>query len=152
MKENRKHFLDLLRIIACFLVIVNHTNSTIFMHSSPNSIRWYVSLAFFFVSKIAVPVFFMISGYLLLNKVEDWKKTFSRVLRIIVVLLVCAVIYAIYNGLFISENGTFKSIVEDILLVYKKSPTNALWYLYAYIGILLMLPFLQKRWESLCGM
>lgn len=141
---SRQGFVDLLRIIACFLVIVNHTNSTIFLSSTPQDLSWYISLTYFFISKIAVPIFFMISGYLMLNKTDSWPKAFKRFLRIALVLISCAVVYNIY---FYFINHTVVSLwdmVKNILLVHKTSPSNALWYLYAYLGILLMMPFLQK--------
>lgn len=143
MEGKRKYFLDFLRIIACFFVIVNHTSCAIFLGSTPESKRWFISLAYFFVSKIAVPIFFMISGYLLLNKVESWKKTFSRIVRILVVLLACAVVYWGYDSLFISKGG-FKSLITNIVSVYRVTPSTALWYMYTYLGILIMLPYLQK--------
>ena len=131
MERKRTYFLDLLRIIACFLVIVNHTNSTIFRESTPDSRRWFLSLAYFFVSKIAVPLFFMISGYLLLNKTDSWKKALGRVLRIGVVLIGCAVIYSAYNNLFVRDAFVWKNFLADIVLVPQRVPSNALWYLYA---------------------
>lgn len=143
MEEKRKYFLDFLRIIACFFVIVNHTNSSIFLGSTPEIKRWFISLAYFFVSKTAVPIFFMISGYLLLSKVESWAKTLQRILRIVVVLLVCAVVYSAY-GAFFKNGGGFREFIKGIVFVYKTTPSTALWYLYAYLGILLMLPYLQK--------
>ena len=143
MENNRKVFLDFLRIIACFLVIVNHTNSGIFLGATPESKRWFISLAYFFVSKIAVPIFFMISGYLLLNQVESWKKVFRRIVRILVVLIGCAVVYGVYNSVFVNKAG-LRALVINIISVYKNTPSTALWYLYAYLGILIMLPYLQK--------
>lgn len=142
--RSRKYFLDLLRIVACFLVIVNHTNSRIFQGSNPEHTVWFVSLTYFFVSKIAVPVFFMISGYLLLSKVDTWKKAFNRFLRIVIVVVGCSIAYAIYRACYVNHNASFSVIMKDALTGYYKSPTNALWYLYAYMGILLMLPLLQK--------
>ena len=144
MNKSRTYFLDLLRIAACFLVIVNHTNSVIFLSTTPEHIRWFISITYFFISKIAVPVFFMISGYLLLNKVDNWSKTLIRVLRMVVVLFACAVVYSLYKELFLNDSFSAQSLINNILSAYKNSPTNALWYLYTYIGILLMLPFLQK--------
>lgn len=140
----RKTFLDLLRIIACFFVIVNHTNSYIFLETSPPSLTWFVSLTYFFISKIAVPIFFMISGYLLLNKIDDYKKHLQRILRIVIVLIGCGFIYAIYNMYYLNPNPSLKSVVKRFLCVYITSPSNALWYLYTYLGMLFMLPFLQK--------
>lgn len=149
MAQKRTHFLDLLRIIACFLVIVNHTNSGVFQAVTPDATRWYISVAYFFVSKIAVPLFFMISGYLLLNNVDSWKKTFIRILRILAALLVCAVVYAAYNAFFESEQFVLDDMIAEILQVYKEIPSNALWYLYTYFGVLLMLPYLQKMAQSM---
>lgn len=142
--KSRECFLDILRIIACFCVIVNHTNSDIFLNAAPGSITWFVSLAYFFVSKIAVPVFFMISGYLLLGKIDSPKKSFQRIIRILAALIGCGVIYSIYNTYYLDPEPSFSKAVKDFSDIYYDSPSNALWYLYAYLGILLMLPFLQK--------
>ncbi len=148
-KTSRESFLDLLRILASFLVIVNHTNSTIFLHSTPDSAIWYLSLIYFFVSKIAVPVFLMISGYLLLDKVDTWKKALSRVFRIFVVLFSCAIIYSLYHNIYEESITSPAVIIKTILQFYQKTPSNAFWYLYVYIGLLLMLPFLQKMVQNM---
>lgn len=142
--NSRKYFLYLLRVIACFLVIVNHTNSDIFLSRTPEGLTWFASLTYFFVAKIAVPIFFMISGYLLLNKKDTWRKTFERILRIVIVLLFCAIVYAIYHAFVNYPNTSLIYVIKEIAAVYFISPTGALWYLYTYLGILLMLPFLQK--------
>ena len=60
-------YLDILRIIACFLVIVNHTDSRVFLRTSPSE-TWFLGLTYFFICKAAVPLFLMISGVLLLRK------------------------------------------------------------------------------------
>ena len=143
IKKSRKCFLDLLRIIACFFVIVNHTNSVIFRNTTPKNLTWFVSLAYFFISKIAVPIFFMISGYLLLNKKDTFNKSLQRFFRMAIVLIIFGFVYAIYNACMMRDFSV-SIIIENILSIYHKSPTNALWYLYTYLGILLMLPFLQK--------
>ncbi len=74
--KNLDIYFDILRIIACFLVIVNHTNSSVLLSEKP-SLIWFVSLTYFFVCKIAVPIYFMISGALLLKKSDDFKKSFK---------------------------------------------------------------------------
>ena len=148
-KISRTCFLDLLRIVACFLVIVNHTNSSIFLGSSPDHIRWYISLAYFFLCKIAVPVFFMISGYLMLSKMDTWKKTLNRFFRILVVLVCGSVLYSLYYNLYVNHNYSATAVLKKALSFYKDSPTNAFWYLYAYLAIILMMPFLQKMVQSM---
>ncbi len=148
-KSSREYFLDLLRIVAAFLVIVNHTNSTIFLRSTPDSTRWFISLAYFYVSKVAVPIFFMISGYLMLGNIDSWKKSLKRFLRIVIILFACAVIYSIYNNVYEKAITAPSVIIKSFLDVYRTSPSNAFWYLYAYLGILLMLPFLQRMVQNM---
>ncbi len=142
--RSREYFLDFLRIIACFLVIVNHTNSEIFLSQQTPCPLWFLSITYFFVSKIAVPIFFMISGYLLLGKEDSWKRVWQRILRMVIVLVVCAVLYEFYNGLYLYPGTPISQILLNILKVVGRKPSTAFWYIYAYVGILLMLPFLQK--------
>lgn len=133
-------YIDFLRIIACFLVIVNHTNSVIFLHSTPSSCLWWLSVSTFFVSRIAVPIFLMVTGATLLNGNSNYKTTFKRVFRMITILLIFSFLYYSRKAIR-SHSFSIKTFLMDI---YNKPITNAYWYLYLYIGILLMIPFLQK--------
>ena len=134
-------WIELLRIIACFCVIVNHTNSQIFAGTVP-SFTWFVSLTYFFVSKIAVPLFLIISGYLLLEKEESYSKIFARIKSTFITLAVFSVIYYFYN--YNLGNIPVVSIKGALLQILNSSNTTSLWYLYLYMGLLMMLPFLRK--------
>ena len=70
VKRGNVVFLELLRILAAFCVIVNHTNC----QDVEPGFLWGTSVAWFFASKIAVPVFVMITGYLMLQKIPLVKK------------------------------------------------------------------------------
>ena len=151
--KSRKIFIDILRILCCFLVIVNHTNSQIFLSVSSVSegigITYILSMAYFYASKIAVPIFFMISGALLLNK--DWDiKDFikKRLLRYIIILIFFSAIYYIYYN---KDNDIwhFKNILIFLKNIYNVHITNAFWFLYSYLGILIMLPLLRKMVKHL---
>lgn len=139
--RTRVPFLELLRIIASFCVIVNHTAPDVFLASAPSA-GWFASVFYFFASKIAVPVFLMISGYTLLDKQDDWKKAFLRFFRIGCTLVFFSAVYFIAYYL----NGDFErfSIVSFFGWILPGPITNAYWYLYLYLGLLLMMPFLQK--------
>lgn len=134
-------FIEFLRIVACFLVIVNHTNSRIFRNTEP-SFLWFISLVYFFVSKIAVPVFIMISGYTMLDREDSYQKALSRVVRIASSLLLFSGMYYVHDQM-IGEIEAL-SLKSFVALIIKRPLTNAYWYLYLYLGILIMLPFLQK--------
>ena len=144
MENKRNIQLDTIRIVAAFLVIVNHTVSLVFESQSQPDAFWFVSVATFFFSKVAVPLFLMISGYLLLNRIDDWKYNLKRILRIIIVLAICSFAYSSINNLYPLSNFSMSEILKDALSFYNRQPSRALWYLYAYLGILVMLPFLQK--------
>lgn len=145
MKGYKIH-IDFLRIAACFLVIVNHTNSRLFIGNAPSPI-WFISVTLFFISKAAVPLFIMISGSLLLGRDESYKETFRRVIRIVITLfLFSAFYYLISIKDFTAVTGT--DIKNFFLTLYSGAVTNAFWYLYLYIGLLFMLPLLQKMIQS----
>lgn len=137
---NRKVYLDFLRILACFLVIVNHTNSDIFLNSSIG-ITWFVSITYFFICKIAVPLFVMISGAVLLGKKDSYKKILKRVYRIILVLILFSFVY--YIDIINTTNQEI-NFLEFLKMIFQQHITNAYWYLYLYLGLLIMLPILQR--------
>ena len=143
-ESNRNYSFDILRIFACFMVIVNHTNSWVFMTYFPSA-SGHLSLALFFISKTAVPIFFMISGALLLGKRDTYRIAYGkRAFRIFLDILVFSIIsFCITNHGF---NGfsfdTIRSMINNPII-------TPYWYLYSYLGIMLMLPFLQKMVQAL---
>lgn len=140
--KGRDARIDLLRIIACFLVIVNHTNSTIFQAADPSMKTWWVSLSYFFLCKPAVPIFVMISGYTMLQKEDDYKKTTKRFIRILTVIILFSFLYYL-DGILRTE-GAILDLPGFFHFIAVAPVTNAYWYLYLYAGIILMMPFLQR--------
>lgn len=93
-------YLDVLRIVAAFFVIVNHTNSSIFLQGGLE-VTTFLSLSWFFCCKCAVPIFFMISGILLLRKKESFTQVFrKRMGRPVCALLIASLLwYLLDHGL-----------------------------------------------------
>ncbi len=141
----KKTYIEFLRIIACFFVIVNHTNSRIFKILAPSP-TWLCSVTAFFVSKTAVPLFLMIMGALLLGREDTPKKSARRAGRIAAVLAVFSLLYDVYYAWH--YNAHF-SLEEALRNLPQTEATNALWYLYLYLGLLLMLPLLQRFVKAL---
>ncbi|MBR2048723.1 MAG: acyltransferase [Oscillospiraceae bacterium] len=142
--ENRICFLDCLRILACLAVIVNHTTPLVFQARDPGGLTWFASITVFFASKFAVPVFYMITGYLLLGKIDPWPKAWVRIRRMVLVILGTGTVYWLVRGLLLEPDTQPGQILENLLSIYRVTPSNALWYLYNYLGMLLMMPFFQK--------
>lgn len=137
----RKAHIDFLRLLCITFVMFNHTGEAGYMLFTQRSESplYFVYLSFSILCKIAVPIFFMISGALLLNKQETVIDVIKkRFVRIAIDLLIASVVY--YLLFFEGE----KSIVSFLKTIYNSSSTTSLWYLYSYCGVLLMLPLLQK--------
>ena len=89
-KRTRYYWIDIIKIIACFMVVVNHTGGFIFTFLDNNSFFKYnlfYSICFA-VSKIGVPLFIMVSGYLLLGKDYSYKDVLVKIKRVVVPLVV----------------------------------------------------------------
>lgn len=95
-KEKRIIYIDILRIVACLMVIFNHTNERgflLFLNDGQGipSFVWHLLCAT--ICKNGVPIFFMISGSLLLNKDESLRDTYKRLPRIIIDVLLFSLLY-----------------------------------------------------------
>lgn len=140
-KKEKIVYLELLRTIACFLVIVNHTISGVFLPRTPQTGTWWAAIISFFISKTAVPLFLMISGALLLGKVEKKEKHIKRIRRIILDIVIFSFVFYVYGSI---KTGTAIDITEFFKRVGWQHFTNAYWYLYLYVGILVMMPLFQR--------
>jgi len=143
MKE-RYDYMDWLRVLAIFSVVGIHVvaqHVTNFNHA-PN-VWWYGNLIDSAL-RVSVPIFFMISGALLLTRTKEetlsvfFKKRFSKV---IIPLVVWSIIYLIYRQVMWFEDFTWKQMLKMMLT---DNVFFHLWFLYAIIGLYLMTPFLQK--------
>ena len=153
--DNRIIYLDFIRIFAIFFVIFNHTSEMgyfLFADYPTDSIRFWIYMAVSIVSKVAVPLFFCVSGALLLGKEPEglrklWK---NRILKMIIILMVFSLVnyvnYCWYAGKEFNLGKLLKTIYSGPSVV-----NGHLWYLYAYLAFLICLPFLQvlvKKLES----
>jgi surface polysaccharide O-acyltransferase-like enzyme len=130
-------------------VLVNHTNNLIFWwQATPYSETWFASMFYFFATKVAVPLFLMISGAVLLGKEETYQTVFrKRILRYTVVLIVFSLFYYLVNLTEYAEGGFH--LMSFLKRIYTKRITNAYWYMYLYLGILFLLPILRKPVRSM---
>ena len=150
--NNRITGLDVYRIIACMLVVINHCNSKVMYQVTPKSLAWYVTVGTFYVTKVAVPGFFMIAGYNLLHREDDWKRSLKRAFRIFMALIIFSVLYfawKLFRGSMVLDAPAgmsyfFACIKTMVAMIVTGPITDAYWYLYTYLGLMLVLPLLQR--------
>ena len=148
--KKRESWLDALRILSAFLVIVNHTNSDVFQSATPETATWWLSVAWYYLCKIAVPVFVMVSGAVLLPRQDTIRKCLGRFGRILAALLIFSYGYYLYDAWVYW--GLWPRMARlDVFLaqVWTQEITDGFWYLYFYMGLMLMLPLLQRMAASM---
>lgn len=142
--DNRKLHMDLLRIIAILFVIYTHTEENgyyLYAFECPIYLKIiYISTSL--MVAVAVPIFFMISGALLINKEESLKDLYiKRVLRMVIVLLLFSIIQYVYQHFMFGEQLSVRVFIQSII---GSSIPPKYWFLYAYIAFLCGLPLLRK--------
>lgn len=147
--------LEMIRIIAIWFVVFNHTWTSGFMFYSAVGISYryyYPLLSVSVLCKIAVPLFFMISGALLLGREESYRQVYGkRVLRIVIVLILFSLLEYCYKlagsgsmGERINSAVSHFSMRDFVWGIYSTEQAAAYWYLYAYLAFLMMLPLLRR--------
>lgn len=150
---NRNYQLDLLRVFACYLVIHQHASELYYIGDGGSVIKGDNTFTIGIITSIArisVPLFVMISGYLLLplksSTSEFFRKRFTRVLYPFVV---WCILYAFY---FMFYRG---DTIGQALLNIIHIPVNFgvdighLWYVYMLIGLYLVIPVISP-WLNSC--
>ena len=137
-----------MRVIACALVIFNHLPGYM-LYSMTGGGKQFFYMCLTMITRINVPLFFMISGALLFRKDEDLITVFrKRILRIAGILILFELaIVAIQMYLSVTAGTGFEISVCSFLwggLRNSLPGTEAYWYLYSYLGMLCVLPFLQR--------
>lgn len=150
---NKEIYIEVLRIFAIFFVIFNHTGDfgfILFSKFQPSNYCFWIDMFWSIFCKFAVPVFFALSGALLIGKNESLKDLFTkRISKILTVLFFVSIIYYI-GGSFIQHYDI--SFIKFFKNLYKGGIRIHLWYLYAYIAFLLTLPILRNIAKSLTKM
>lgn len=145
--SKRKVYLDVIRILAIFLVVYNHTSAySVPFHHSATTLLGFSSLVISICDKMAVPLFFMISGALLLPKEESIKKIFTkRILRYLIVIILFQMAQHGYSWIIMHQTFTPMVFIKNCLIgvVPSSSSAWAVWFLYAYLAFLFMLPILR---------
>lgn len=142
----KKYYLDVIRVFALLLVIWNH--SEVFMSfANQSGLEYVVSFFLSLTCKAAVPLFYMISGALLLGKKESYKELFKkRIVRIIAVIVIFSFLYYLKQA--VRGYTEFAPITFLLRLPFDLSYLPY-WYLYSYLGLLVILPILRPLAQNM---
>ncbi|MFI3381149.1 acyltransferase [Escherichia albertii] len=132
------YWIDNLRGIACLMVVMIHTTSWYVTNAhSVNSLSWDIANVLNSASRVSVPLFFMISGYLFFGERSAQPRHF---LRIGMCLLFYSIVALIYIALFTSINVelSLKNLLQKPVFYH-------LWFFFAIAVIYLISPLIQVK-------
>ena len=140
--------LDIIRVIAMFLVISVH--ATTFYGFESQGV--YSHAAFFvgmsrFISYACVPLFIMLTGYLNSNQTPSLK-FYVKIIRILIEFFICGVVIFIFNRVYLKSEYSFLEFVSDMIdLSYPQYS----WYIAMYVGLFLIAPFFNYIIKAING-
>ena len=143
--QRNKIYLDIIRLVAIFCVVYNHTPGfDVPAYEGWNQLGYWSALVVNQMVKMAVPLFFMVTGALLLAKEEGIRALFrKRVFRYAVVVVIITVVQYAFFCYSSQEEFSLKTLFSQFYHGVICNEFRASWFLYAYIGMLLMLPLIR---------
>ena len=142
IKRKDVYWVDIARVIATFSVIWLHSAAPLLYKYNELSItNWWAGNIYDSMVRMCVPLFFMLSGYLLLDKNENIANFFKkRMSKVIFPLIVWSVFYILWKHYY--EESASISLYSFYSLALTPAYFH-LWFLYAIIGLYLFIPILR---------
>ena len=138
---------DVLRMIASAMVVMLHCISPYVKSTAFYGARsWVLFVALDATCRAGVPLFFMLSGAMLLSRDEtEGTLAFYRrkIPPVLVLIVFWDIFYYLYDFLFFYGQENF-SLRELINRMFNNGTEYHIWYLYTLVGIYLTAPFLKK--------
>ena len=145
--NNKKLSIEYIRVIAIIMTITIHVSNIYIYAFDKISDGYFLSSTIYnSLSRLCVPLFFMISGALLINKEYSRKKYFQKIIKFVLLLIFWSLFY------YIQKNGlSFQNFSRVLVNSFfdAEMTSRHLWYMYAIIGIYVALPFVQNMCKNL---
>lgn len=143
-RETRLLYPDLLRSLAIYLVVGLHTVGPLTTQGSLLGTRlWWVCNVLSLLGRIGVPLFFMLSGFLLLSDprtAEPLSFYRRRLLRLLLPFLFWDAVCYLLRGLTGGETLSLGTFLQELV---QQGSDYHLWYIYQIAAIYLLAPFLR---------
>jgi surface polysaccharide O-acyltransferase-like enzyme len=139
--KNKVFWVDFIRITASFSVVLLHSAAPLLeQYKNISAFDWWTGNVYDSMVRSCVPLFFILSGYLLLGKQEPIKEFFiKRINKILLPFIVWSCIYNIWAHFFYNKDLSLNSFLGMVF-----APTFFhLWFFYVIIGLYLFIPVLR---------
>ncbi len=150
---NHIAYFDVLRIIACVLVVFIHVSASFVYKCEVGTIEWYFANFYNNAKMYGVSVFFMISGALLLNKDYDlsFKKLYTKkVFKLAVLFIVWSTLYN-FTAMFRPEYADVNKLVimaESFINAFANYGPYHVWFLLTLAMLYILSPILKEAFRK----
>jgi len=145
--EKKKYifWVDFIRVAGIFGVVLIHVSSPLYNRWKTMAFAdWMVGNVYNSIARVSVPLLFMLSGYLLLNRQEDLRAFYvNRVWKVALPFLVWSALYLVWKNGY-ADFTLFNAIKAIIYVVLTKPAYYHFWFLYALLPIYLFVPILRR--------
>ncbi len=137
---NRKINIEFIRVFAIFMTVMIHVSNIYINNFQKIAIHSFdTAIVYNSMSRICVPLFFMVSGIFLINQDYTFKKYIQRILKFILLLAFWSAVYFFLNN---DEYRNITGVIANSILNANQTSRH-LWFMYAIIGIYIALPFIR---------
>ena len=148
-QQSRVAELDCVKGIAILMVILIHASDTVFSRNHDFDIEWFLAMVATSLSRVCVPWFVIVSGFLVLNreKTASFRQFYCRrFARILFPFMFWLTVHTLWRHLYEHEHLSARQWLVEIL----QGPVYYhLWFLYMFVGLYLAAPFLSRMLDHL---
>ncbi len=142
--EERVDYLDALRTIACFTVVMLHVASGNTYYVEFRSHEWNVFMLYESVVNWAVPMFAMISGALMLGKEYEYKRILAKCNSIAFIFFAWSFAFLVFDFFVYGPETYQNGLWLQVLL----QGHYHLWYLIMLFGLYLIVPLVKAMTDK----
>lgn len=157
-QEGRIGWIDWARALGACAIVLLHVAVSTYNAAEIGGLRTEVYiLSGIALSRWAVPAFFMISGYLILDPSRslDWRRAWSHAKRMLIVLATFGVFFVLIEEVAYHQSEglpiTGMIVVDSVVDVLTGYTWDHFWYVYALMFVYLLMPLLhllRERWGT----
>lgn len=138
--------LDLIRVFAAFSVVAVHFFLNTDYYKTPMQGKMMFVLTIFrWIFFLSVPLFLLLTGYLQSNKKLE-KKYYKGIIRILISYFFISIIAFLFRRYYLHQDTR---ILESIVNIFNFKTISISWYIEMYIGLFLLIPFLNILYHGL---
>lgn len=145
--KERTLWIDVLNIIACFSVLLLHSNHQSKSYEGEISFRWIYGLIIYTFFYFPVPIFFMLSGSTLIGRScsNGIKQFYIRRFKRVVIPFIFWSFFYFFIGYFITHKYENTYSIHDFANDFINAKFNThMWFFIPLFSIYISMPFIEK--------